>query len=122
MKKCSYCAKELLQGQEFCSDYCKAETRKYQMLLERRKPLFGVVLLISILGVSAGIIMALLNMPFAFFILSCALLLLGISSMVLPFAPPELLEKQGIERAKQIVRVLGILTAVCGVIFLWMAF
>ncbi len=118
MKTCSYCKKELLETQVYCSKFCKTQAQKYQRTLKRWKSVFSVILLAGILGVLSGIGMTFFRLSFGLFVLGDALLLMGITFIGMPFAPPEFLAKHGIEQSKQIIRVLGILTAICGGIFI----
>lgn len=122
MKKCSYCNKELLQGQELCNSFCKTQAQKYQRFFERWKTCFAVLSLVGMLLALAGAVMAFFDVPFAFCVLGGSLVLLGAALLLFPFAPPKLLEKHGIERSRQIIQVAGIITAVCGGVFLYLTF
>ncbi len=121
MKTCSYCKKEVLETQEYCSKFCKIQAQKYQCTLERWKSVFTVILFAGILGVLSGVGITFFRLSFGLFVLGGALLLMGITFIGMPFAPLEFWAKHGIEQSKQIIRVLGILTAICGGIFIWTA-
>lgn len=77
MKKCSYCNKELLQGQELCNSFCKTQAQKYQRFFERWKTCFAVLSLVGMLLALAGAVMAFFDVPFAFCVLGGSLVLLG---------------------------------------------
>lgn len=114
MRTCRYCGRSLGEGQSFCSDYCRVQTKKYETFTERRKGVFAVSVCVCFLAVLFGSLAVFLGLSYADYILNGGSLAMGLVLLILPFAPAPLIEKHGIEKACFLVRSLGFIFVLWG--------
>ena len=110
MKKCEYCAKELDSYHlQYCKDTeCEEKAIAFYDRRRENENLFGVLNIISIIAIMAGLIIAVFSPVVGNIIVSAALVVLGITVLILPFAPENFYQKYRIKKTTEIVRAFGI--------------
>ena len=124
MKKCDYCSKEL---ESYHLQYCKdnnCEELALAFYKKRRKTekTFGFFNIICILAIMAGLIMAVFVPVTGNIIVACALVVLGIVILTLPFAPESFYQKHKIKKTTTIVRIFGAGVLAAAAFFAFLAF
>lgn len=123
MKQCEYCGKEL---ESYHLMYCKdsdCEERASDFYERRRNTegFFGVVNIGCILVIMAGLIAAVFVPVTGNIVVACALALLGIVILILPYAPESFYKKWRIKKTTVIVRIFGIACMVGSLVFALLA-
>ena len=124
MKKCDYCSKEL---ESYHLQYCKdneCENLALAFYQKRRKTekIFGIFNIICIIAIMCGLIMAVFVPVQGNIIVACALLVLCIVILALPFAPENFYQKYKIKKTILIVRIFGIGLFLASLFFAFLAF
>lgn len=119
MKKCEYCAKEL---DSYHLQYCKdsdCEERALAFYEKRRstEKTFGVINIIAVIAIMAGLIAAIFAPAMGCGIVACALVLLGITIIIWPYAPENFYQSYRIKKTCVIVRVFGVTVLIAAVVF-----
>ena len=123
MKKCEYCAKELESYHlQYCKDTeCEEKAIAFYDRRRENENLFGVLNIISIIAIMAGLIIAVFSPVVGNIIVSAALVVLGITVLILPFAPENFYQKYRIKKTTEIVRVFGIFLFAASAVFAGLA-
>lgn len=136
MAKCAYCNKPEAgekfristwngMGREevefyYCSDACKQEIEDFSGYVNRHAGKFLAIVIVTVLAmVFSGALPALTGSDrYVLLVEAAAIIVLGITMMVLPFATPQTNQWLGIKKAKFITRILGAVVTVSGIYML----
>ena len=119
MKQCEYCAKEL---ESYHLQYCR-DTDCEKLALEfydaRRKgeKLFGIINIICISLIMIGLILAVFKPVPGNTVVSLTLVALGITVIIMPFAPENFYRKYKIKKTTNMVRIFGLLLFAAAFVF-----
>ncbi len=119
MKKCEYCAKEL---ESYHLQYCKVsdceeKALKFYEFRRTKENIFGVINIIIVIAITAGLIAAVFVPVVGNIIVSAALVVLGITVLSMPFAPDSFYQKYKIKKTTKLVRIFGVLMFVAAAVF-----
>lgn len=119
MKKCEYCAKELESYHlQYCKDTdCEERAMKFYTTRNKYEKLFGVINIIGITAIMGGLIAAMFTPFIGNFVVAGALILLGITVMIFPFAPDSFYKQHRIRKTAIIVRIFAAAMLIAAVIF-----
>ncbi len=119
LKKCEYCSKELESYHlQYCKDSsCEELAMKFYQTRTRFEKLFGIINIICILAIMAGLIAAMFAPVFGNYIVAGALLILGITVIILPFAPDSFYRQYKIKKTTRLVRIFGFVLLAAAVVF-----
>lgn len=119
MKKCEYCGKELDSYHiMYCRDSdCEDRAEKFYERRSKTEGFFGIVNIACVLFIMAGLIAAVFVPVTGNVIVSCALVVLGIIILILPYAPENFYKKWRIKTTSIIVRVFGAVCLIAAGIF-----
>lgn len=122
MKKCNFCAKEISYHEMFCSKDCEASYNKYfakraklQKLLSTSNILGTCLIAVSIFVIPLQNFVGLLMMAIGGFAV-------GLVTLLLPTPTDNMVKKHKLQKAINIVKVLGIILIVFGLCALILAF
>lgn len=118
MKKCEYCAKEISYYDQYCSEACEEKAKQYYDLTRNKRKLFSFFNFTGLLALIIGLFWMLFQAQVGAYIAGAALLIVGILFFLFPFGTPEMLQKFKIEKMTKIVKIIGILATVIGLILL----
>ena len=123
MKRCEYCGKELDSYHiMYCRDSdCEARAERFYERRSSTEGFFGVVNIGCILLIMAGLIAAVFLPVTGNIVVACALVVLGIVILILPFAPESFYKKWRIKKTSAIVRGFGGLCLAAAVVFALLA-
>lgn len=119
MKKCEYCAKELESYHlQYCKDTdCENLALKFYDTRNKCEKTFGVINIICIIAIMAGLIAAMFAPVLGNFIVAGSLVLLGITVLIWPFAPESFYKKYRIKKTTFLVRIFGVILLVAAIMF-----
>ncbi len=119
LKKCEYCAKELESYHlQYCKDSdCEERALKFYEFRRDKEKIFGVINIIVIIAIMAGLISAMFVPVFGNVLVSVSLFILGITVVAMPFAPESFYQKYRIKKTTFLVRMFGILMFVASAVF-----
>lgn len=123
MKKCEYCAKELDSYHlMYCKDSdCERLALKFYETRSKFENLFGIINLICIIAIMGGLIAAMFTPVVGCSIVSGALLVLGITVIIFPFAPENFYKQYRIKKTSLRVRIFGGVILLAAAVFLIIA-
>lgn len=109
MKKCEYCAKELESYHlMYCKDAnCETLALKFYERRNKFEKTFGIINITGVIAIMGGLIAAMFTPVIGNLIVSAALLLLGITAIILPFAPESFYKQYRIKKTTFLVRLVG---------------
>ena len=87
----------------------------------KRESLFGIINIIVILAIMAGLIMAVFVPVSGNIVVSSALVFLGVAVLIMPFAPESFYQKYRIKKTTKLVRIFGIFLFIAAGIFAGLA-
>lgn len=119
MKKCEYCAKELDSYHlQYCKDSdCEEKAAAFYEQRRNREKIFGVINIIAILAIMAGLLAAVFVPVTGNIIVAAALVILGTAVLIMPYAPENFYQKYKIKKTTQMVRVFGVLLYAAAAVF-----
>lgn len=119
MKKCEYCDRELESYHlQYCKDTdCEDRALKFYDTRSRFENLFGVINIIGVIAVMGGLIAAMFVPNIGCAVVACALVLLGITVLILPFAPENFYKKYHIKKTTVFVRAFAVILLAAAVVF-----
>lgn len=119
MKKCEYCAKELDSYHlMYCKDTnCETLALKFYETRSKFEKLFGIINIIGVVAIMGGLIAAMFTPVIGNLIVSAALLLLGITAIILPFAPESFYKQYRIKKTTLLVRIIGGMLILAAAVF-----
>lgn len=118
MKKCEYCAKELDSYHlQYCKDSdCEEKAIAFYDKRRSRENVFGVINIIAVLAIMAGLIAAVFVPVIGNIIVAAALVILATAVIIMPYAPENFYQKYRIKKTTEIVRVFGIVLYVAAAV------
>ena len=119
MKKCEYCAKDLVSYHlQYCENSdCEERAIKFYDFRRSKEKIFGVINIIVVIAIMCGLIAAVFVPFLGNVIVSAALVVLGITVLIMPFAPESFYQKYRIKKTTKLVRVFGILMFIAAAVF-----
>lgn len=123
MKKCEYCAKELESYHlQYCKDSdCEERALRFYDFRRRGEKIFGVINIMVVILIMGGLIAAVFAPVVGNAVVSAALLVLGITVLIMPFAPESFYQKYRIKKTTNFVRWFGIIVLVASAVFGYIA-
>lgn len=123
MKKCEYCAKELESYHlQYCKDSdCEERALSFYDFRRRGEKIFGVINIMVVILIMGGLIAAVFAPIVGNAVVSAALLVLGITVLIMPFAPESFYQKYRIKKTTNLVRWFGIIVLVASAVFGYIA-
>ena len=119
MKKCEYCNKELESYHlQYCKDSdCEEKALKFYEQRRNREKIFGIINVITIIAIMAGLLAAVFTPIIGNIIVAVSLVIMGISVLIMPYAPENFYQKYKIKKTTKMVRVFGILLFAAAAVF-----
>ena len=109
MKKCKYCGRNISNSFEFCCKECENNYTKNIEKAEDKIKYFIIGIIVGFLIMFYGILS---NSDFT---IGNGIIVMGIVTLVLPFATPEIVSFLGYQRSRIVGRILGILLIMAGI-------
>ena len=107
MKRCNYCAKEISYHEMYCSDDCQIKANNFYDLREKFTKFFAVFNGIFVMSIGVGIFAYSFIPKLGAWMVTIALLVLGVMYYFLPFPPEIMLDKHKIKKSVFICRIIA---------------
>lgn len=118
MKKCEYCKKEISYHEQYCSEDCMLEAKRFYTYRNTRSGIFTAFSVVFMICACVGGFMFLFGLEWATAIITFSIMCLGITMIVFPYGTDEMIKKHGIKHCAELIKRLGIAVAAAGFIFL----
>ena len=113
MKKCRYCGRKISGSFEFCCPKCENSYTKNMENAEDKIKYLLIGMIIGFLVMLYGVLSD------SDSIIGSGIIIMGIVTVVLPFATPETVALLGYQKSRIVGRILGILLIIVGI---WVGF
>lgn len=119
MKQCEYCGRELDSYHlMYCKDSdCEQMANSFYEKRRSTENIFGVINVVMIILIMAGLIVAVFSPVIGNFIVAGALIVLAVTVLIMPYAPESFYKKWRIKKTTRIVRIFGLLLIVGAFVF-----
>lgn len=114
MKKCEYCSKEISYHEQYCSENCEIEAKKFYTYRNSRSGLFTALSITFMICTAVGGFMYLFGLSWATCIMTFSLMCLGVTIILFPYGTEEMIKKHGIKHCAELIKKIGIVVAVVG--------
>lgn len=119
MKLCNYCAKQIGYNELYCCDECEKNAMIFFNKEKRSEKLISVINIIGFFGLFIGMLIAFIgSRVIGSLVCSALLLLLGITYLVFPFAPENIIKKYKIKKSIKFIRIVAAAFIVLSIIIL----
>lgn len=115
MKKCNYCGKEISYHRMYCDDDCQKYANDFYDMRNDREKLFGIINGICVMAIGIGIFIYSILPEIGAWMVTSALLILGVMYFICPIPPDIMIHKYKIKKSVRFAKIVAVVLFVLGI-------